>query len=136
MTAANRLSPLRLLLPLLGCLGFAAAWVLLARLLQTQASWLALLAALDVAWMMHLGRVRPGATRVTLAVLSTVAIIAMANWGIAATEIGRSMGLLPWDSAMRLGPAYAWQLMQLANSHADLAWYAVGVVLAGVLARR
>lgn len=136
MTAANRLSLVRLLLPVLGCLGFAAAWVLLARLLQSQASWLAPLAALDVAWMMHLGRVRPGWPRITLAMLSTLAIIALANWGIAATEIGRSMGLLPWESALRLGPDYARELIQLANSWLDLAWYAISVVLAAVLVRR
>lgn len=135
MTASNRLSPMRLLLPVLGCLGFAAAWVLLARLLQSQASWLAPLAALDVVWMMQLGRVRSGWPRITLSMISTLWIIALANWGIAATEIGRSMGLLPWESALRLGPDYAWELIQLANTHADLAWYAVGLVLVGVLAR-
>ena len=136
MTAANRFSLMRLLLPVLGCLGFAAAWVLLARALQSQASWLAPLAALDVAWMLHLGRVRPGWTRTALAMVSTVAVIALANWGIAATEIGRSMGLLPWESALRLGPNYARELIQLANSRLDLAWYAISVVLAGILARR
>ncbi len=136
MTAANRLSLVRLLLPVLGCLGFAAAWVLLARFLQSQASWLAPLAALDVVWMLQLGRIRPGWPRITLAIISTLAIIALANWGIAATEIGRSMGLLPWESALRLGPDYARELIQLANSRLDLIWYAVGVVLAGVIARR
>ena len=136
MTDANRLSPLRVLLPVLGCLGFAAAWVLLARLLQSQASWLAPLAALDVLWMLHLGRARPGWARAGVAMASTLAIIALANWGIAATEIGRSMGLLPWESALRLGSDYAWELIQLANSATDLAWYATGLVLAGLLARR
>lgn len=136
MTAANRLSLMRPLLPVLGCLGFAAAWVLLARALASQASWLAPLAALDVVWMLHLGRVQPGWPRAVLAILSTLAIIALANWGIAATEIGRLMGLLPWESALRLGPDYARQLIQLANSRLDLIWYASGVVLAGVLARR
>ena len=136
MTAANRFSFTRFLLPVLGCLGFAAAWILLARALESQTPWLAPLAALDVAWMMHLGRVRPGWPRVTLAMISTFLIIALANWGIAATEIGRSMGLLPWESAMRLGPDFAWQLIQLANTPADLVWYALGLVLAGVLARR
>ena len=136
MTASNRFSLMRVLLPVLGCLGFAAAWVLLARFLQTQVSWLAPLAALDVAWMLHLGGVRPGWWRIALAIVSTLAIIVLANWGIAATEIGRSMGLLPWESALRLGPDYARELIQLANSRLDLAWYAIGTLLAGALARR
>ncbi|MDQ3039478.1 MAG: hypothetical protein M3R16_06760, partial [Pseudomonadota bacterium] len=98
MTAVTRLSPLRVLLPLLGCVGFAAAWVLVARQLESQVSWLAPLAALDVIWMLHLGQVRAGWPRVTLALVATLAIIALANWGIAATEIGLSLGLLPWES--------------------------------------
>ncbi len=136
MTAANRLSPMRLLLPVLGCLGFAAAWVLLARVLQSQVSWLSPLAALDVVWMLQLGRVKPGGLRAGLAVLATLVIIALANWGIAATEIGRLMGLLPWESALRLGSDYAWQLSKLANTRADVIWYGVSLILAGVLARR
>ncbi len=125
-----------MLLPVLGCLGFAAAWVLLARLLQSQASWLSPLAALDVLWMLHLGRAKPGRRTHGRGHGSTLAIIASANWGIAATEIGRSMGLLPWESALRLGRSYAWELIRLANTELDIAWYVVGVVLAGVLARR
>ena len=42
------------------------------------------------------------------------------------------MGLLPWDSALRLGPVYAWELLRLANGPAELAWYALALVLAAV----
>jgi hypothetical protein len=136
MTAAFRPSPLRVLLPVLGCLGFAAAWILMARLLESQASWLAPLAALDVAWMLRLGRIPPGRVRTAAALAATVLVIALANWGIAATETGRSMGLLPWESALRLGPDYAWELIQLANTGMDIAWYAVGLALSLVFARR
>lgn len=136
MTAPQRPSPWHALIPVLGCLGFAAAWILLARLLQSQASWLAPLAALDVAWMLQLGRVPAGWQRIGLAITTTLVVIALANWGIAATEIGRIMGLLPWESALRLGPDYGWQLIQLANSRLDMAWYAMGLALAAVFARR
>lgn len=136
MTAVAKLSPFQVLLPVLGCLGFAAAWVLAARVLESQASWLAPLAALDVAWMLRLGRVPAGRARTWLAMAATLAVIALANWGITATEIGRSMGMLPWESALRLGPNYAWQLIQLANTRLDLVWYALGLLLAGVFARR
>lgn len=135
MTAAARPSPLRLLLPVLGCLGFAAAWILLARLLQSQAGWLAPLAALDAVWMLQLAGIRPGWRRGVLATAITPVVILMANWGIAATEIGRSMGLLPWESALRLGPDYAWQLIQLANGPTQLAWYALALVVALVASR-
>ena len=86
MTADSRTFPLpALLLLLVGCLGFAAVWVLAARLLQSQVAWLAPLAALDVALM------------------------------------------------LRLGPAYAWELLRLANGTIQLAWYAVSLVVAAAL---
>jgi hypothetical protein len=87
-------------------------------------------------WMLQLGRVKPGWARAGLAMLTTLAIVALANWGIAATEMGRSMGLMPWESALRLGPDFAWQLIQLANTRVDVIWYVIGSVLAGVLSRR
>lgn len=136
MTAASRPSPLpALLLLVCGCLGFAAAWVLIAGMLGSQVAWLAPLAALDSMLMLRLGRLPRGWKHATWAALATGATILLANWGIAALEIGRSMGLLPWDSALRLGPAYAWELIQLANGPVELAWYAVALVAAVVASR-
>lgn len=130
----SRPSPLpALLLMLAGCLGFAAMWVLAARVLQTQVAWLAPLAAVDVALMLHLGRMPAGWRRMLWCLLATLATIALANWGITATEVGRGLGLLPWESALRLGPAYAWELLRLANGTAQLAWYAVSLVVAAAL---
>ena len=121
-----------LLLLLVGSLGFAAIWILAARLLETQAAWLAPLGAVDAALMLRLGRMRPGWPRTAWCLLATPAIIVLANWGIAATEIGRSMGLLPWESALRLGPSYAWELIRLANGPVEMAWYALAMGVAAV----
>lgn len=121
-----------LLLLLIGGTGFAAAWVLAAGRLETHAAWLAPLAAVDAVWMLHLGRLPAGAKRAVLAVAGTLATILLANWGIAAMEIGRSMGLLPWESALRLGSSYAWELIRLANNAVELAWYALAAVVAAV----
>ena len=118
------------LLLLIGGMGFAAAWVLAAGTLETHAAWLAPLAAVDAVWMLHLGRMPAGAKRTMLAVAGTLATILLANWGIAAMEIGRSMGLLPWESALRLGPSYAWELIRLANGAYELAWYALSMAVA------
>ena len=134
MTADSRTFPLpALLLLLVGCLGFAAVWVLAARLLQSQVAWLAPLAALDVALMLRLGRMPAGWRRTACCLIATLATIALANWGITATEVGRGLGLLPWESALRLGPAYAWELLRLANGTIQLAWYAVSLVVAAAL---
>ena len=131
MTANPRNSTMpALLLLLVGSMGFAAIWILAARLLETQAAWLAPLGAVDAALMLRLGRMPSGWARMAWCLLATAAIIVLANWGITATEIGRSMGLLPWESALRLGPSYAWELIRLANGSFELAWYALAMAVA------
>ena len=118
-----------------GSFGFAAAWVLLAFARDRQSSWMAILAALDAVFLLRMARMPPGWPRATLAVAATAFTIALANWGIAAAQIGRSMGLLPWESVTRLGPFYAWTLANLANPPVDLWWLAISLVLAAVASR-
>lgn len=126
---------LALALLMLGTAGFAAAWILLAASRDSQLSWMAVLAALDAAMLLRLGRMRGGMPRALLAVLATAVAIVLANWGIAAAQIGRMLGLLPWESAMRLGLDYAWNLVVLANGTVDLAWFAVALVAAALASR-
>ena len=101
-----------------------------------QCSWMALLAALDAVFLLRMGRVPPGATRSLLAVAATALTIVLANWGIAAAQIGRAMGLLPWESIGKLGPFYAWTLANLANPPVELLWLAASLVLAALASRR
>ena len=132
-----RVAP-RLLAPLLlgtGCFGFAAAWVLIAFARDRQCSWMALPAALDAVFLLRLARMPPGTARTALAVAGTALTIVLANWGIAAAQIGRAMGLLPWESLGKLGPSYAWTLAGLANPPAELLWLAGSLLLAGVASR-
>jgi len=134
---AQRSAPplLALLLLFAGCLGFAAAWVLVAFARDRQCSWMALLAALDAVFLLRLGRVPAGAVRSTLAIAATALTIILANWGIAAAQIGRAMGLLPWESIAKLGPFYAWTLASLANPPAELLWLAASLVVAAIASR-
>jgi hypothetical protein len=130
--------PARWLAPfllLVGSLGFAAAWILLAFARDRQCSWMAILAALDAAVLLRLSRMDRGWQRAALAVASTVATIMLANWGIAAAQMGRVMGLLPWESMTRLGPSFAWTLANLANPPVDLFWLALALVVAAVASR-
>ncbi|MDE2408413.1 MAG: hypothetical protein KGL91_11195 [Xanthomonadaceae bacterium] len=122
-------------LPLLvlGATGFAAGWLLLALALDRTCSWLALLAALDLVLLLRLGRWPAGAARLALAVLGTLGVIVMANGLIAAGQLGKSLGMRPWESALRIGPDYAWLLMRMANDHIDLALYAASLLLAAWL---
>ena len=126
---------LALTMLLLGGLCFAVIWIMLAVYLGKPCGWMAVLGALDAAVMLRLGGMRRGTGRALLAVMATLAIIALANWGTAATQIGFAMGLNPWDSALKLGMDYAWTLFELANQTADRIWMAVALVVAAVAAR-
>jgi hypothetical protein len=121
---------LALILLLIGTTGFAAAWVLLASWRDQQCSWMAVLAALDAVLLLRLARMPAGWLRATFAGGATALSIVLANWGIAAAQMGKPMGLLPWESMGKLGPALAWVLMSHANTPTDLAWLWVALVIA------
>jgi len=129
---ARWLAPALLLLATLGC---AAAWILVALAAGRQSSWMAVVAAIDAAVLLRVARAPSGLPRAVAGVAATLATIALANWGIAASEIGRSVGMLPWDAAVRLGPDYAWTLAVLANGAADRLWLATAVVVAAIGSR-
>ena len=120
---------------LLASAGAAAAWTLLALALDRQIGWMAVLAALDAALVLRFVRMPAGPARMALAVAGTVLAIVLANWWIAGGQMGALVGLPPWDAIPRLGPAHAWTLLGLANGAAELAWYAVALALAAVIAR-
>ena len=133
--AGQRLSPVAIGLLLLASAGIAAAWALLSLVTGRQNSWMALVAAIDAIVVLRLLHVRPGMTRAATALAATALSAALANWWIAAGQIGRSLGLLPWDSSLRLGPDYAWTLASLANRPVDLAWLLAALVFALIAGR-
>ena len=124
-----------LALALAGSIGIAAAWILVAQATRGQGSWIAVAAALDAALLLRMGGLRPGVARAACGVLATALAIALANWGIAANEVGRMIGLTPWVSMGKLGFEHAWLLVRLANDAVDLAWLAAGLVVAAVCSR-
>ena len=134
-TAARPFSAITIGLLLLASAGIAAAWALLALVSGRQCSWMALVAAADAAVLLRMLRIHPGFARAGAAFASTALAIALANWWIAASQVGRTLGLLPWDSSLRLGPDYAWTLATLANRPADLAWLALALICAAASAR-
>lgn len=135
-TATRRRTPvLAGLLLALGIGGFTAVWIMLGVFTSRQNSWMAVLAALDVALMLRLGGWPPGLRRAAVGVASTVLIVLMANWGITASHLGRALGLLPWNSALKLGFDHAWTLAQLANGVGDLLWLALAMVVAALASR-
>lgn len=120
---------------LLGSACFALLWILTALYLERACGWMAVPGAVAAALMLRFGGMRRGALRAMLAVIATLSIIVLANWCIAATQIGVAVGLNPWESALKLGPGYAWTLAGLANQTADLAWMALSPAVAALAAR-
>lgn len=126
---------LPLLLTVLGIFGMSAVWALVALIVDRQCAWMAVLTAADIALLLRLGRAAPGMPRAAVAVFATLVTIALTNWTIAATQMGGPMGLKLIDSVQRLGMDHAQTLLGLANQPAELAWYAVAVIVALWLGR-
>jgi hypothetical protein len=124
-----------LLLAALGVFGMAAAWALLALIVDRHCAWMAVLTAADIALLLRMGRAAPGLPRAATTVVATLATILLANWIIAATQIGGQFGLKLVDSVFRLGTDHAQTLLGLANRPAELAWYAIAVIVAMWLGR-
>jgi hypothetical protein len=131
----TRQRALALGLLLLASAGTAAAWALVALAMDRQCGWMAVVAAVDAAWLLRLARSPRGASRALLAVAGTALAIVLANWWIAGAQIGQMVGLLPWESILRLGWSYAWTLSSLANGGAELAWYVAALALAAFAGR-
>lgn len=120
---------------LLGCMTAVIAWMLVMLATGRQSGWMALLGALEIAWMLRLGTLQAGRLRIAIATVATLAVIVTANWGIASAQIGASMGLDPWASALKMGPSLAWTLLSLANGGFDWLCYAAALVGAAWSAR-
>lgn len=123
------------LLLALGTFGFAALWVLMSLVFDAQCGWMAVLGALDIAWMLRLGGWRPGPKRALAGLVAASIIVLVANWGIVAAQIARPLGLDLPASASKLGPNFFWSLFQLANSGMEMVWIAIALVVAALASR-
>ena len=79
-------------LALIGSAGIAAAWVAASLLTSSQCGWMAVIAALDAAWLLRLGRAPSGWARMALGVAATLLAIALAQWGIVAAHLSGMLG--------------------------------------------
>ena len=119
-----------------GILGTDAVWVAISVGTGRPCSWIALLAALDLALLLRFAGAPPGRARVVLAVLGTTLAVLLAQWLIVATQLGIALGLQPVASALRLGPSLALQFWRLSLARLDLAWMLAALPLAALLAQR
>ncbi len=123
------------LLLLLGCATALIAWLLVALSLNQQAGWMAILVAIESAFMLRLGTFRPGAARAVVAMGATLVVILCAQWAIASAQMGFVMGLDVLASSLRMGPRLAWLLSSMANGWFDVVCWGVGVGEAWVVGR-
>ena len=117
-----------------GILGTDAVWVALSVFSGRPCSWVAPIAALDLALLLRFAGAPPGGTRIAVAVLGTALAVLLAQWLIVATQMGIALGLQPVDSALRLGPALAMQFWRLSLDRADVAWMLSALPLAAFFA--
>lgn len=130
-SAASWLLPAIVLV--VGALGMSAIWVAWAVISNRSCSWLALVAALDMAFLLRLTNAPAGRARAVVAVAGTALTIALSQWLIVSTQIGFALGLAPLASASRLGPALAWQLSKLSLERSDWILLLFSLPLAAIL---
>jgi hypothetical protein len=119
---------------LAGILGVDAVWVVVSVATNRPCSWMALLAAADVAVMLRFANVAPGPARVLLSMLGTAVAIALAQWLVVSTHLGLELGLQPLDSAMKMGPSLARQLIALSLHGVDYSMLLAALPLAALFA--
>ena len=123
------------LFALVGSAGIAAAWVAVALTTSSQAGWMTVIAALDAAWLLRLGRAPGGWPRMAIGVGATALAVAMAQWGIVSAHLSGMLGLGFGDTIGKLGPSLAWTLTTLANRPSDWAWIVFGLLVAAFASR-
>ena len=118
-----------LLLPLV-ILGFAALWTLAALYSGRQCSFMAVVGAVDVLWVLGLAPRLPAMARSVVATLSTAVLVLLANWSIIGIQVGAPLGNGPLESMGKLGMHHAWTMAGLANDWRDTVWIALALAVA------
>ena len=116
-----------------GVLGMVAVWTSISVLSQKFNGWIALIAAVDFAFLLRLTGALPGSNRMSLAAAATLLTIIGSAWMIVASRFGMMMGLAPIESAMRVGPVLAWELTKISATTLDAVFVCGAPVLAAAL---
>ncbi len=119
----------------IGVLGAVAVWLGLAITLNSTCAWMAPLAALDMVLMLRLAAAPAGWLRAVVAVMGTAATIAASYWMIVATQMGLLLGLSPMESAQRLGPVLAGELLRHGTDGWDIGLPLLALLIAARLGR-
>jgi hypothetical protein len=107
----------------------AALWSAAAQGFGAPSAWMAVIVVADASLLLQLLRWPPGATRTALAFGFLLLCSAASLWLVAAGVIGPAFGLLPWESALRMGPVLFEVVSAPWWTAGNAAWMAAAVAL-------
>ena len=112
--------------------GVAAVWTGVSLMVNRPCGWIAVLAALDAVLLLRLANWPPGRSRVAVALGVVVLTVACAGYFIATAQIGRAMGLRPYEALPMMSIELACLYVR-----ANVGWVEAGwLTLAGVVGWR
>lgn len=115
--------------------GLSAVWAGAAALSGGNASWMALVTALDSALLLRLAGHPPGRRRAMLGLLITGITIACAAIMVSAAKIGMVMGMKPMAALSRISVEMVPLWLGAQVSWIDALWVAAGLLLAWFASR-
>ena len=121
---------------LLAALAFAAVWAFFAVSLQKNISFVAVLAALDIAWFIRKMRWPFRDSRPMIAMAFTALSIGAANWWMAKLLFGHAQSLNLFRALQQTSVDNTVLAIRTINAPVDWFWYAFAIFLAAILASR
>ena len=113
---------------------FAAMWAFFAYQLQATLSWLAVLAALDLAWFARALRWPYRDSRPIVAMLFTALTIVLANFWLTSVLFASRFSL--YEGLPHIFTSATFLKIRLMNSSVDWFWYGLSLFLASTFASR
>lgn len=115
--------------------GLSAVWAGAAVMLNGNASWMAVVAALDAALLLRLAGSRSGHRRALQALLITLLTVAVAAVLVASAKVGQGFGLRPAEALGRMSFELVVLYVQANVDWVDAVWLALGSALAWISGR-
>lgn len=116
-------------------IGVGAVWAGVSLVTRNHAGWMSVVAALDAALLLRLAGWPAGRQRVALALAVTALTVVAANFLIATAQIGRAMGMRPFEAIPRMSSELAMLYASTNNGWAELIWVVLALLVAWRLAR-
>jgi hypothetical protein len=117
----------------LGVLGMVGIWLSVALSRDQACLWLAIIAALDIAFVLWLSGMHAGARRAAANIAGLILIVFASQWMIAAIMFGSAWGIDHFGAAQVIGKILAWEFTRLRLTQTDYVFFGLSLLLAAVL---